>query len=101
MLFSNREFALICWEKRFQISKQVDMAKWLQCLIATSDNKTQRYLLEDLKERMQYSSPQRKFREAVRAALDELKRLHIINRPRIETNRAGKEQVVFERVIAR
>ncbi|MGB0849100.1 MAG: plasmid replication initiator TrfA [Thiolinea sp.] len=99
MLFSNREFALVCWEKRFQISKQVDMAKWLQCLIATSDNKIQRYALDDLKERMQYASPMRKFREAIRAAFDELKRLHIVRRPRIETGKSGKEQIVFERVI--
>ena len=74
-LFSNREYSLIDWDKRMQIRRGQDMAKTLQRLVATSSNPVQRYSLEWLKAKMEYSSPMRKFREALSGACAELKRL--------------------------
>jgi hypothetical protein len=97
-LFSNKEFALIDWQKRLQIEHQTDMAKSLQRLVVASSDTVQRYALDNLKERMQYSSPKRKFREALTAAMRELARLEIISRPHIEESTRGKEQAVWTRL---
>lgn len=97
-LFSNREFALIDWQKRMQIEHQTDMAKYLQRLVATSSDTVQKYALDDLKEKMQYSSPTRKFREALTAAMNELERLEIIAGSRIERSTRGKEQAAWTRL---
>lgn len=97
-LFSNKEFALIDWQKRMQIKHQTDMAKYLQRLVATSSDSEQRYALDDLKERMQYGSPIRKFREALTAAMQELERLGIIADSRLDRSTRGKEQAVWRRM---
>ncbi len=98
LLFSNAEFALVDWEKRFLIQKRVDLAKRLQRLVATSADKVQRYSLEYLKEVCCYDSPMRKFREALVEAMNELERLHIIKTPKIETSSQGKEQACWKRI---
>lgn len=97
-LFSNKEFALIDWQKRLQISHQADMAKYLQRLMATSSDMVQRHSLDDLKERMQYTSPLRKFRGALIAAMRELERIEVIAGARIERSTRGKEQTVWTRL---
>ena len=97
-LFSNREFALIDWEKRLQIKVQRDMAKALQRLVATSADATQRHSLAWLKDKLQYSSPISKFREPVLAAAAELERLGIIAGARLEQSTHGKEQIVWTRL---
>ena len=97
-LFSNSEFALIDWEKRMRIMRQTDMTKWLQRLVATSNEQVQRHSLEDLKERMQYASPMRKFKAALAAAMHELERLEIVAAARIERSTRGKEQAVWCRI---
>lgn len=97
-LFSNAEFSLIDWQKRFLIGKRVDLAKRLQRLVATSADKVQRYSLEHLKEVCCYDSPMRKFREALIEAMDELERLHILKNPKIETSSQGKEQAYWQRI---
>ncbi|MFO1228037.1 plasmid replication initiator TrfA [Roseateles sp.] len=97
-LFSNREFALIDWEKRLQIKVQRDMAKALQRLVATSSDATQRHSLAWLKDKLQYSSPISKFREPVLAAAAELERLGIIAGARLEQSTHGKEQIVWTRL---
>jgi len=74
MLFGNREFALIDWDKRLQIGKGQDMAKALQHLIAASADRLQRYALDWLKVKLQYGGRIRDFREALARSMRELER---------------------------
>lgn len=76
-VYSN-EYALINWELRNQISQGQDMAKAIQRLIATSNNKQQFYSLDWLKGKLSYASPLRKFKQALLSAVTELKRVGII-----------------------
>jgi hypothetical protein len=98
-LYGNREFALIDWEQRLKIRKGQDMAKALQRLVATSDELVQRFSLDWLKARMQYFSPMRKFKESLRAAMQELERVGVIAAGRIELNSKGNEQAAWNRVL--
>lgn len=95
VLFSNREYSLLDWDKRMQIQRGQDMAKTLQRLVATSRDSVQRYSLEHLKAKMEYSSPMRKFRDAVAAAVAELVRLEILAKGSIEDSTKGKPQLVL------
>lgn len=97
-MYGNREFALIDWDKRLQFGPRQDMAKALQRLVATSADLVQRNALDVLKEMLQYSSPMRKFKEALTAAMSELERLGIIAKGRIETSTKGKEQAVWTKL---
>jgi hypothetical protein len=92
-MFGNREYALIDFEKRLQIGRGQDMAKSLQRLFATSSDPVQRYALDWLKDKLEYTSPMRKFKEALTAACKELERLGIIARARIEQSTRGKAQL--------
>jgi len=94
-MFGNREFSLPDWDKRMQIGRGQDMAKSLQRLIATSSDKVQRYGLEYLRDRAQYTSPMRKFREALTAACQELERLEIITAYKIEDSTKGNPQLAL------
>ena len=94
-LFGNREYGLIDFEKRLQIGRNQDMAKTLQRLVATSSDPVQRYALDWRKAKMDYSSPMRKFKEALTAAADELTRLEIIAKGCIEDSTKGKPQLVL------
>ncbi|MGP1665996.1 MAG: hypothetical protein ACTS5I_08825 [Rhodanobacter sp.] len=95
VMFGNREYSLIDWDKRMQIGRGQDMAKTLQRLVATSSNVMQHYALDDLKDKMQYASPVRKFKEALEAAVHELVRLEILAKGRIEKSTKGKEQLTL------
>lgn len=97
-MFGNREFALIDWDKRLQFRQHQNMAKALQRLIATSDEAVQRYALDWLKPKLEYSSPMRKFKESLEAAMDELRRLEIIDGGHIEASTKGKLQVVWTKL---
>lgn len=97
LLFGNREFAQIDRDKRLQIKHRPHMAKWLQRLVATSNERIQHYSLADLKERMRYGGHMRDFRTALKAALAELERLRIVAKPRIEVSTRGVEQAVWNR----
>lgn len=90
-LFGNREFALVDWEKRLQLGQ--DMAKALQRLVATSADPVQRYALDWLKEKMQYSGRMRDFKDSLNAAISELLQLKIIAKGRIEDSAKGSEQL--------
>lgn len=94
-MFYNREYSLIDWDKRMQIGRGQDMAKTLQRLLATSSNKVQRYALNNLKAKMEYASPMRKFKEALTAACKELERLEIVREWRIEDSTKGKPQLAL------
>jgi hypothetical protein len=74
------------------------MAKALQRLVATSDDSLQRYALDWLKRKLEYSSPIRKFRESLEAAMRELERLEIIAGGRIEASSKGKPQAVWTKL---
>ena len=95
VMFGNREYSLIDWGKRMQIGRGLDMAKTLQRLVATSADLVQRYALDDLKNKMEYASPMRKFRESLQAAVRELERLEIIAKGSIEGSTKGKPQLVL------
>ncbi len=94
-IFGNREYSLIDWDKRMQIGRGQDMAKTLQRLLATSSDPVHRYALDWLKDKMEYASPLRKFREALAAACTELERLEIISAHRIEASTKGKQQLAL------
>lgn len=95
VMFGNREYSLLDWDKRMQIGRGLDMAKTLQRLLATSADPVQRYALDWLKAKMEYASPMRKFREALAAACAELKRLEIITAHKIEDSTKGKPQLAL------
>lgn len=97
-LFGNREFALLDWEKRLQIKRGQNMAKALQRLVTASSDTVQRYALDWLKEKFQYTSPMRKFRTSLKHAMLELERLEIMAGSRIEHSTRGKEQAVWTRL---
>jgi hypothetical protein len=92
-MYSNREFALIDFERRLMIGRGQDMAKSLQRLLATSAEPLQRYALDWLKSKMEYSGRMRDFRDALMRACAELERLEIIARARIEQSTRGKQQL--------
>ena len=92
-MYGNREFALIDWDKRMQFGKHQDMAKALQRLIAASSDPIQYFQLEWLKGKLEYSSPLRKFREALTVSMRELERLEIVAKWKIGQNTKGKEQL--------
>jgi len=98
VLFDNREYALIDWQKRLLIGRGQDMAKALQRLVATSSNAEQQHALDWLKEKMQYASPMRKFKNALNSAMRELERLKIIAKGRIEFSTKGKEQAAWKKL---
>lgn len=97
-MYSNQEFARIDWDKRLAIKRGQDMAKTLQRLVATSADKVQRYGLDWLKDKLQYTSPLRKFRIALRAALAELERVEVIAAAHIGTSTRGSEQAVWTKL---
>lgn len=89
-LFSNKEFALVDFDKRLLFGKHQNMAKALQRLIATSATPVQRYSFDWLKEKMVYSGRMRDFKASLSAAMVELERLEIISKWRIEDSTKGK-----------
>lgn len=60
------------------LERRVDLAKWLQNFICSDAKGLQRNSIINLKEWAGYSSPLRKFREALNEALEELERVGII-----------------------
>ncbi len=94
-MYGNREFALIDWEKRREFGRNQDMAKTLQRLVATSSNQVQRYALDWLKAKMEYSGRLRDFRDALTRACAELERLEIITAHKIEDSTKGKPQLAL------
>ncbi len=94
-LYSRKEYSLIDFEARLKIGRGQDMAKMLQRLIATSDESPQRYALDWLKSKAEYTGRTRDFRDALLRACDELERLEIIARARIEDSTRGKPQLVL------
>ena len=94
-MFGNREYSLIDWDKRMQIGRGQDMAKTLQRLLATSADPVQRYALDWLKGKMEYSGRMRDFRDALARAVRELERLEIIAKGSIEDSTKGKPQLAL------
>src|SRR3546814_2505615 len=82
-IFSNREYALVDWTKRLQMRH--DLSKSLQRLIGTSADIQQKYSLDILKQRAQYTGRMRDFRTSLERSLTELEELEVITKPRIET----------------
>lgn len=78
-LFQNREYAFIDLAKRQQIMHRVDLAKWLQSYAASHEAGQHRISVAKLKAWCGYTSPTRKFLEPLSEALDELKRVNVID----------------------
>lgn len=95
VMFGNREYALLDWDKRMQIGRGLDMAKTLQRLVATSSDPVQRYALEVLKAQMGYTGRMRDFRDALSRAVRELVRLTIIAEGDIVNSSKGLPQLVM------
>ena len=95
VMFGNREYSLIDWDKRMQIGRGQDMAKTLQRLLATSADPVQRYALDWLKGKMEYSGRMRDFLDALARACAELERLEIITAHKIEGSTKGKPQLAL------
>lgn len=94
-LFDGREYALIDWPKRLQISQGKDLAKALQRLFVTSNESQQRYALDWLKDFAQNTGRLRFFKsDSLPKALLELERLEIVESWTIEESTKGKEQLV-------
>jgi len=98
VMYGNREFALIDWDKRMEFGLHQDMAKSLQRLVATSADKVQRFSLDYLKGRAQSVGRMRDFRDALEKAMRELERLGIIADGRIEASTRGTEQAVWTKL---
>jgi hypothetical protein len=94
-IFSNNEYNTLNWQKRMQIGRGKDMAKTLQRLIATSSDSPQRYALDWLKEKMDYTGRMRDFENSVINAINELIRLAIIKKGSIENSTKNKPQLVI------
>jgi hypothetical protein len=95
VMFGNREYSLLDWDKRMQIGRGLDMAKTLQRLLATSADPVQRYALDGLKAQMEYSGRMRDFRDALTRAVRELERLEIVAKGHIEDSTKGKPQLTL------
>lgn len=77
-MFSGAEYSLVDWQKRKQLERRVDLAKWLHNFICSHEHGLQRWTVGNLREWSGYASPLRKFREALAEALGELERVEII-----------------------
>ncbi|MGO3743923.1 MAG: TrfA [Alcaligenes aquatilis] len=95
-IFGNREYALVDWNKRLQLRH--DLSKSLQRLIGTSADIQQKYSLNILKQRAQYTGRMRDFRASLERSLAELEALKVIAEPRIEAAIRGHEQAVWTRL---
>lgn len=97
--YGNKEYSLIDWKKRMLLGSGQDMAKAMQRLICTSADVTQRRNLEWLKMKFRYRSPMRKFKLALKSAMDELERADIADGFRFERSTRGQEQAVWRRIV--
>lgn len=93
VLYGNREYGLLDWDKRMQIGRGLNMAKTLQRHISASSDSPQRYALDDLKTLMQYTGRMRDFVDALEKAVKELVRLEIIAKWDIGKSTKGREQL--------
>ena len=94
-LFSNKEYALIDWEKRKRIPKKMQLAKSLQRLLCTSNESPQRFSLDFLKDISQYKGRIGDFVDALTLALEELRRIDEIKDWSIGTSTKKKKQVTI------
>jgi len=70
-------------------------AKAIQRLLAASADERQSFALEWLKKKLEYSSPMRKFREAVAKAMEELQRVEVVTKWEISKSSKGNDQLTI------
>lgn len=80
-MFAPGTRSLIDWQKRLMLARRVDLAKWLHNFTASHGDHLQHHSLTNLRAWSGYSSPPRKFREAIAEALAELARVEVIAAP--------------------
>lgn len=93
IMYKNREFALIDWEKRMQFGRNQNMAKAMQRLLATSSNREQIYALDWLKSKLEYAGRLRDFVAALESAMQELVRLEIAVSWKVASSTKDKQQL--------
>lgn len=98
LMFGNREYSLIDWNKRMQIGRGLDMAKTIQRMVATSSNAKQIYPLKNLKLQMEYAGRMRDFKESLLKAVREVERLEIVAKGAIEVSARGVENLVIHKL---
>jgi hypothetical protein len=92
-LFSNHEYGRVDWAKRREIRRGQDMAKALQRLFSASADQPQRHSVASLKGFTGYQGRERDFLRGLQRALDELVRVHVLVRWRIESSARGVQQI--------
>lgn len=92
-MHSNREFALIDWDKRLQIGQGQNMAKAMQRLFPASCDAVQFFALDWLKRKLVYGGRMRDFKEALTKAMEELVRLEIVASWKVGKSTKGKDQL--------
>lgn len=80
-MFAPGTRSLIDWQKRLMLARRVDLAKWLHNFTASHGDHLQHHSLTNLRAWSGYSSPPRKFKEAIAEALAELVRVEVIAAP--------------------
>lgn len=93
-----RDYGLIDWAIRKKIGPRQQLAKSLQRLLAASTNQTQYFQLAWLKARSGYGGRARDFRTSLKGALNELKRVGIVENSEISKSSKGVEQVTISLV---
>ena len=93
IMYKNREFALIDWEKRMQFGRNQNMGKAMQRLLATSSNREQSYALDWLKSKFEYAGRVWDFVAALESAMRELVRLEIAISWSIASSTKDKQQL--------
>lgn len=93
IMYKNREFALIDWEKRMNFGRNQNMAKAMQRLLATSSNREQIYSLDWLKSKFEYSGRLWDFVAALESAMRELVRVEIATSWKVASSTKDKQQL--------
>jgi len=93
LMYGNKEFALIDWDKRKRFGRNQDLAKALQRLFAASSDISQHYSLGWLKSKMENNGRLRDFKSGLAVACKELLRLEVITNWIIENSKKGEEQL--------
>jgi hypothetical protein len=84
--FLENAFGYVNMKRRLALETRVDVAKWIQSFAASHAKGEYAIGVAKLKELCAYESPLRKFREALREALDELVRVGEFARAGIDDN---------------
>lgn len=98
LVFGDREYSLVDFQKRLAIKRGYNIAKAIQRFISTSADKKQNFELSLLKAKLNYKSPMNKFKKSLMLAKEELERVKVISGGAIQPLKNGKEYFVITRI---